>query len=52
MSDYQEQGNNMRPGDWNCEGCGAHNFASRNACFKCRVSKDGSPAGGYDKIFD
>ena len=25
----------MRPGDWLCAGCGAHNFASRTACFKC-----------------
>jgi hypothetical protein len=23
-------------GDWNCEECGSHNFANRNACFKCR----------------
>ncbi|CAL6273893.1 unnamed protein product [Bathycoccus prasinos] len=28
-----------RPGDWYCENCNAHNFASRNACFKCKEIK-------------
>ena len=34
---------NFRPGDWICNGCRAHNFASRSACFKCKV---GNPQGG------
>ena len=25
----------VRPGDWACSGCGAHNFASRSDCFRC-----------------
>lgn len=37
---------NVRPGDWNCGSCGAHNFASRNACFKCHAPK--SEMGGGD----
>ena len=39
-------GGNVRPGDWNCDSCGAHNFASRNACFKCHAPKGGG-SGGY-----
>ena len=30
---------NRRPGDWDCDQCGAHNFASRNACYKCQAPK-------------
>jgi hypothetical protein len=26
---------NFRSGDWMCQNCRAHNFASRAACFKC-----------------
>ena len=26
---------NFKPGDWLCETCGAHNFASRNVCVTC-----------------
>ena len=26
---------NFRSGDWMCNNCRAHNFASRAACFKC-----------------
>ena len=33
---------NFRPGDWICTGCRAHNFASRSACFKCKMRKAGS----------
>lgn len=29
----------MRPGDWCCPQCNAHNFASKTACFKCFVPK-------------
>ena len=25
----------LQSGDWMCENCRAHNFASRAACFKC-----------------
>jgi len=32
---------NRRPGDWNCQACMAHNFASRSECFKCRHMKPG-----------
>ena len=32
---------NLRPGDWMCEACGGHNFASRNSCFTCNR---GNPA--------
>ncbi|KAF7126279.1 hypothetical protein RHSIM_Rhsim11G0119300 [Rhododendron simsii] len=34
----------MRPGNWYCTvgNCGAHNFASRSSCFKCRALKDSS----------
>ncbi|GAB5363774.1 hypothetical protein AAMO2058_000912000 [Amorphochlora amoebiformis] len=27
---------NFRPGDWICSSCGAHNYASKKFCFKCR----------------
>lgn len=29
----------FKPGDWNCEDCKGHNFASRNACYKCGAPK-------------
>ncbi|CAK9170926.1 unnamed protein product [Ilex paraguariensis] len=31
-----------KTGDWMCSrlGCGAHNYASRMECFKCRTPKD------------
>merc|ERR1719513_429361 len=32
---------NRRPGDWNCQACMAHNFASRSECFKCWHMKPG-----------
>lgn len=31
----------VRDGDWSCTGCQANNFARRQACFKCKASKDG-----------
>ncbi|RKO90905.1 hypothetical protein BDK51DRAFT_31388 [Blyttiomyces helicus] len=34
----------MRPGDWICPACEAHNFASRRACIKC--ASTGSPHAG------
>ena len=36
----------MRPGDWLCAGCGAHNFAKRVGCFKCHTLRDVAKAGG------
>jgi hypothetical protein len=36
----------FRAGDWNCPACNAHNFASRNSCFKCHAPKDGGGGGG------
>lgn len=29
----------FKPGDWNCPDCSAHNFASRQACYKCGANK-------------
>ena len=30
----------MRPGDWRCPSCDAHNFAARDACFRCGTLPD------------
>lgn len=30
-------GKDLRPGDWICSNCNAHNFASKQACFKCGI---------------
>eukprot|EP00954_Amorphochlora_amoebiformis_P025532 1373685-Amorphochlora_amoeboformis.AAC.1 len=30
---------NFRPGDWMCGSCGAHNYRSRESCFKCNARK-------------
>jgi len=32
-------GMDFRPGDWLCT-CGAHNYASKTACFKCRMPRE------------
>ena len=37
------RGRSMRPGDWTCVDCHAHNFSSRASCFKCRSAPQGSP---------
>lgn len=29
----------FRPGDWNCPGCGSHNFATRMECRRCKMPK-------------
>ena len=29
----------MKPGDWCCSKCSAHNFSYRSACFKCNAVK-------------
>ncbi|KAI8073042.1 hypothetical protein BC940DRAFT_290407 [Gongronella butleri] len=34
----------LRPGDWNCQNCGFHNFASRRNCFKCNAENTAAPA--------
>jgi len=40
-------GRDMRPGDWNCEECKAHNFSRRDTCFKCEAPKpEGLESGG------
>jgi hypothetical protein len=31
----QEQGANVKPGDWTCPNCGASVFASKTRCYKC-----------------
>merc|ERR1712100_943480 len=36
--------NEVRPGDWACEKCGANNFARRTECFKCGAAKPGGEA--------
>jgi len=43
MTDY----NNFRPGDWVCS-CGAHNYASKNHCFKCYLSKEVATGGSMN----
>jgi len=37
---------NFRPGDWMCP-CGAHNYASKSACFKCALSKENATGTSY-----
>ena len=61
VGDYSDEGDNanvysqhnsgdataaLRPGDWLCVGCRAHNFASRGACFRCKSRKVGQPTTG------
>ena len=39
--------NDFKPGDWSCPQCGAHNFASRQACFSCQGPRPmGVPMAG------
>jgi len=38
---------NFREGDWMCTSCGAHNYASKQACFKCYAGKDGKKAEAW-----
>ena len=35
----QNQNQNRRQGDWDCPQCNAHNYASKIACYKCRIPK-------------
>jgi len=35
----------VRPGDWQCPGCGINVFASKSACFKCGTGRDGNKVG-------
>lgn len=39
-------GGDRRVGDWDCFGCGAMNFASRQQCFRCNGSKPAPVAPG------
>ena len=36
----QQEPRAMRPGDWRCPSCDAHNFAARDACFRCGTLPD------------
>ena len=29
----------VRPGDWRCPECSAHNYASKEACYRCQIPK-------------
>mmetsp|Transcript_8982 Transcript_8982/g.25815 ORF Transcript_8982/g.25815 Transcript_8982/m.25815 type:complete len:253 (+) Transcript_8982:104-862(+) len=35
----ESSGPSMRPGDWMCPDCNAHNFARNMSCFKCNVER-------------
>jgi len=36
QSEFKERGQSeFREGDWNCSGCGEHNYARRVRCFRC-----------------
>lgn len=39
-------GKGGKAGDWNCPGCGANVFASKDSCFKCGASKPDGGGGG------
>lgn len=43
MTDY----NNFRPGDWVCS-CGAHNYASKDVCYKCYLPRDQATGGSMN----
>ena len=43
---FDQNHDNMREGDWICEGCGGHNYASKTICYTCRMSKDGTGGAG------
>ena len=38
-------GGTTRPGDWKCQGCNFHNFASRAQCLRCKGPKPGGRKG-------
>lgn len=44
---HQQQTQQRRPvvDDWTCAGCGGHNFARREACYRCGLAR-GAPAPG------
>ncbi|KAH7575951.1 hypothetical protein JRO89_XS02G0258900 [Xanthoceras sorbifolium] len=42
-------GPDVRPGDWYCMNCAAHNLACRSSCFKCGASND-EPGSDMPKI--
>ncbi|KAK9787877.1 hypothetical protein WJX73_006120 [Symbiochloris irregularis] len=37
----QDSRTELRPGDWICEVCKQHNFASRQDCYRCNAEKPG-----------
>ena len=38
--EQQREPQAMRPGDWRCPSCDAHNFAARDTCFRCGTLPD------------
>ena len=41
--------NDVKPGDWLCDSCGANNFARRLECFRCNAPKPRGGGGGGDR---
>eukprot|EP00040_Diaphanoeca_grandis_P027800 m.159061 g.159061 ORF g.159061 m.159061 type:complete len:245 (-) comp31118_c2_seq8:473-1207(-) len=41
-----------RPGDWDCPGCGNHNFSNRMNCNRCQTAKPYSGARGKSGVVD
>ena len=39
-------GQQMRPGDWACPGCGALVYASKDACYRCGAPRPAASDGG------
>jgi len=47
----RRESSNIKPGDWPCPRCNAHNFARRTECFRCNEYKPrdmDDNRGGYD----
>merc|ERR1712196_639112 len=36
----------LKPGDWMCISCGAHNYKGKTKCYKCKLSPSSGKAGG------
>ena len=41
--DQRSEQPRIKPGDWMCPACDAHNYASRGECFRCRGPRRASP---------
>jgi len=39
---------NFKPGDWMCS-CGAHNYQSRNRCYKCNLEPESENVDGEEE---